>query len=86
MTPDNTAASAVKSLRVQSLLAEVPKTKIAQAVGINRLSVAKHLKSDDMRLSEFIATAQTVGVDPVKILDDAIKAEKEKDSQTTQAA
>lgn len=39
-----------------------------------------------MRLSEFIATAQTVGVDPVKILDDAIKAEKEKDSQTTQAA
>lgn len=76
----------MKSLRVQSLLAEVPKTKIAQAVGINRLSVAKHLKSDDMRLSEFIATAQTVGVDPVKILDDAIKAEKEKDSQTTQAA
>ncbi|MDF7641753.1 hypothetical protein PT279_09170 [Bifidobacterium sp. ESL0784] len=64
----------------------MPKTKIAQAVGINRLSVAKHLKSDDMRLSEFIATAQTVGADPVKILDDAIKAEKQKTSAVTEAA
>ena len=51
---NNAAASAVKSLRVKALLDEVPKTHIASKVGLNRMTVGKHLKSDDMSLSEFI--------------------------------
>lgn len=82
---NKTAASAVKSLRVQSLLEEVPKTRIAREVGINRQVVAKHLKSDDMRLSEFIKTANAIGADPIQILSDAMGSESEKASAATEA-
>lgn len=43
---NNTAASAAKSLRVKVLLDEVPKTYIASKVGLSRMTVGKHLKSD----------------------------------------
>ncbi|ERI87669.1 hypothetical protein HMPREF3193_01014 [Bifidobacterium breve] len=43
---NNTAASAVKSLRVKVLLDEVLKTYIASKVGLSRMTVGKYLKSD----------------------------------------
>lgn len=87
MTPANTpAASAVNSLRVKALLDEVPKTYIASQVGLSRESVRKHLKSDDMYLSEFINIALAINADPVRILAEAIKStEKEKASAATDA-
>ncbi|MEE8668376.1 MAG: hypothetical protein SOI13_01110 [Bifidobacterium mongoliense] len=85
MTPDNISASAVNSLRVKSLLDEVPKTLIAKAVGMNRQVVARHLKSGDMRLSEFIKTAHALGADPVKVLADAVTEEKKKAPAATGA-
>jgi hypothetical protein len=82
---NSAAASAVKSLRVKSLLDEVPKTRIARHVGVSRQAVAKHLKSDDMRLSEFIKTAQTLGEDPIQVLSDAIAEETKKAPAATGA-
>ena len=65
---NNAAASAVKSLRVKALLDEVPKTHIASKVGLNRMTVGKHLKSDDMSLSEFIKTAFALNANPAQVL------------------
>ncbi|MFC2617633.1 MAG: hypothetical protein ACFNZP_00155 [Bifidobacterium dentium] len=61
---NTTAASAVKSLRIKALLDEVPKNKIARELGVSRPTVAKRLKGDDMKLSEFIQTARILGADP----------------------
>ena len=88
-TPAHTAAaSAVRSLRVQALLSEVPKTQIAKNVGVNRMTVAKHLKSDDMSLNMFIRTAQAIKADPVKILAEAIESiqKQEEASDTADAS
>lgn len=67
------AASAVKSLRVKSLLDEVPKTEIAQRTGVNRMTVAKRLKRDDISLAAFISTAKAIDADPVEILREEMK-------------
>lgn len=75
---NTTAASVVKSLRIKALLDEVPKNKIARELGVSRPTVAKRLKSDDMKLSEFIQTARILGADPVQVLDAAIRDEKTK--------
>ncbi|WP_223848100.1 hypothetical protein [Bifidobacterium tissieri] len=56
------------------MLNEVPKTQIARAVGVNRMTVAKHLKGEDMSLKMFISTAQAIRADPVQILADAIES------------
>ncbi len=78
---NTTAASAVKSLRIKALLDEVPKNKIARELGVSRTTVAKRLKGDDMKLSEFIQTARILGADPVQVLDAAIHDEKQKSPQ-----
>lgn len=78
---NTTAASAVKSLRIKALLDEVPKNKIARELGVSRATVAKRLKSDDMKLSEFIQTARILGADPVQVLDAVIRDEKQKSPQ-----
>lgn len=83
---NTTAASAVKSLRVKALLDEVPKTRIARELGISRPTVAKHLKGDDMSLSEFIKTAQILNADPVQVLDEAIRDNEEKKSPQMEPA
>lgn len=77
----------MKSLRVKALLDEVPKTHIASKVGLSRTTVGKHLKSDDMSLSEFIKTATALNADPVRVLAEAIKSTqaKEKASAATDA-
>jgi ribosomal protein S7 len=67
------AASAVKSLRVKSLLDEVPKTAIAREMGVNRATVAKRLKSDDISLGAFIEMSDAIGADPVEVLQQAIQ-------------
>jgi DNA invertase Pin-like site-specific DNA recombinase len=72
------AASAVNSLRVKSLLDEVPKTEIAERTGVTRLTVAKRLKRKDMSLSAFIDTADAIGADPLKIWKDALADKEEK--------
>lgn len=71
------AASAVKSLRDQSLLDEVPKTLIAKKTQVDRNTVTHRLKASDMTLSAFIATAQAINADPVDVLDRAIKSVEE---------
>lgn len=71
------AASAVKSLRVKALLDEVPKKQIAEELGISRPTAAKRLKSDDIPLSEFIKTARLLNVDPIDVLDRAIRSVEE---------
>ncbi|MEE8666938.1 MAG: hypothetical protein SOI64_01095 [Bifidobacterium mongoliense] len=52
---------------------------------MNRQVVARHLKSGDMRLSEFIKTAHALGADPVKVLADAVTEEKKKAPAATGA-
>ena len=77
---NNAAASAVKSLRVKALLDEVPKTHIASKVGLNRMTVGKHLKSDDMSLSEFIKTAFALNANPAQVLAEAIESTQAKET------
>lgn len=81
------ASSAIRSLRVQTLLDEVPKTKLAQELGVNRATISKYLKSDDMSLDMFLSIAKAANVDPIKILSDAIaqnkKASAGTDAQST---
>ncbi|KFI65723.1 hypothetical protein [Bifidobacterium cuniculi] len=81
---DNTvAASAIRSLRVQTLLDEVPKTRIAQALGVSRPTVAKYLKADDMSLDMFLSIADIVGVDAADIIRQATeKASEEADAES----
>ncbi|WP_172147200.1 hypothetical protein [Bifidobacterium panos] len=69
-------SSAVKSLRAKALLDEVPKTQIAEDLGVTRQTVARRLKANDMMLSDFISTAEAVGADPVDVLAEAIGAEQ----------
>lgn len=75
------AASAVKSLRDKSLLDEVPKTEIARKTGVSRNSVAKRLKSGDMKISVFLDTASAVGADPLAILRKAMEGNASKSSR-----
>lgn len=70
-------SSAVKSLRAKALLDEVPKTQIAEDLGVTRQTVARRLKSNDMMLSDFISTAEAIGADPVDVLAEAIGAEQQ---------
>ena len=67
------AATAVKSLRVKALLDEVPKTAIAEQIGVSRATVARRFKYDDIPLSAFISTAQAIDADPVEVLRKAIQ-------------
>ena len=69
-------SSAVKSLRAKALLDEVPKTQIAEDLGVTRQTVARRLKANDMMLSDFISTAEAIGADPVDVLAEAIGAEQ----------
>lgn len=86
MTPANKpAASAVKSLRVKALLDGVPKTVIAAAVGLNRVTVGKHLKKADMSLDEFVETALAIGADPVQVLAEAIESTRKKETASDAA-
>lgn len=81
----STASSAIRSLRVQTLLDEVPKTKLAQELGVNRATISKYLKSDDMSLDMFLSIAKVADIDPIKILTDAM-AQEEKAPADTDAA
>ena len=72
MNISSVTSSAVKGLRVKALLAEVPKTAIARKLGVNRATVAKTLKGNDIKLSAFVQTAQMVGADPVQLLAEAM--------------
>ena len=65
-------ASAVKSLRDHSLLDEVPKTEIAKKTGVDRNTVAHRFRAGDMPLSAFIGTSLAIGLDPSKIIADAM--------------
>lgn len=85
MSHDETSASAVKSLRVKALLDEVPKTEIARKTGMNRATVRKYLKGDDIKLSAFVQLARAIGADPVEVLADAI-SKNQPTVETTQAA
>lgn len=82
---NNAAASAVKSLRVKALLDEVPKTYIASKVGLNRMTVGKHLKSDDISLSEFIKTAIALNANPAQVLAEAIESTQAKEKASAAA-
>lgn len=73
MNISSVTSSAVKSLRVKALLDKVPKTQIADALGVTRQTVARRLESDDMMLSDFISTAEAIGADPVAVLAKAIE-------------
>lgn len=80
---NNPAASAIRSLRVQTLLDEVPKTRIAQALGVSRPTVAKYLKADDMSLNMFLSIADIIGADAADIIRQATKkASEEADAQS----
>ena len=67
------AEAVVHILHDRQLLDKVPKTKIAQDTGVNRMTVTKRLEADDIGVQALIATAESIGVDPVEILQTAIK-------------
>lgn len=68
------AASAIRSLRVRTLLEEVPKTRLAKELGVNRATVSKYLKADDMSLNMFLSIAKAANVDPIPLLAEALSA------------
>lgn len=72
----NPAASAIKELRIRTLVDEVPKTQIAREIGVNRSTVAKYLKADDMSLNMFLQIAKAADVDPIPILYNATHKEQ----------
>lgn len=78
------AASAIRSLRVRTLLDEVPKTRLAKALGVNRATVSKYLKADDMSLNMFLNIAKAANVDPIPLLSEAVQ-EQEKAPAATDA-
>ncbi|MDE5641275.1 MAG: helix-turn-helix transcriptional regulator [Bifidobacterium castoris] len=75
---DNAAASAIRSLRIETLLKEVSKTELARATGLHRQTVAKVLKSNDMSLSTFIGLCKAADLNPAELVTQAIKEEESK--------
>lgn len=71
---NNIAASAMKRLRVEAMLREVPKTQIAQITGLHRQTVAKYMRSPNAPLDAFIAISAAIGTNPAQIIDDAVRS------------
>lgn len=67
------AESVVQILHDHQLLNKVPKTKIAQDTGVNRMTVTKRLEADDIGAQALIATSESMGIDPLKVLGEAIQ-------------
>jgi nitrogenase subunit NifH len=67
------AASAVELLHKSALVSEVPKTQIARRVGTRRQTVAKRFEKGDMKMTDYLKTAEAVGADPVEVLQQAIQ-------------
>lgn len=69
------AARITSASRDKALLAKAQMTRIAKRCGVNRMTITRHLDGDDLRMSEFLATAVEAGFDPVQALSDGIKGE-----------
>lgn len=85
--PDHkeTAKKAIDNLRIARLLEEKPKTELAQELGINRMTIARRLKSEDVMLSDYLAIATALGVDPIENLEKAIVDANEKAADSAAA-
>ncbi|MCI1914617.1 MAG: hypothetical protein LKJ05_02655 [Bifidobacteriaceae bacterium] len=70
------AARAVELLRKAALVSEIPKTKIASQIGARRQSVAARFEKGDMKMTDYLKTANAIGVNPVEILQEATDANK----------
>lgn len=71
------AARAVQILHDRQLLDKIPKTKIAEATKVSRVTVSKRLDSNDITLSALISTAESLDLNPVEVLKNAIQESAE---------
>lgn len=67
------AEMAVDGLRREARAAEVPQAVIGQVIGKSRQTVNVKFRSGDMRLTEFVNIAQSLGISPHKVLERAEK-------------
>ena len=67
------AEMAVDGLRREARAAEVPQADIRQVIGKSRQTVNVKVRSGDMRLTEFVNIAQSLGISPHKVLERAEK-------------
>ena len=67
------AEMAVDGLRREARAAEVPQADIGQVIGKSRQTVNVKFRSGDMRLTEFVNIAQSLGISPHKVLERAEK-------------
>lgn len=76
------AAFATNALLCAAVLAKKTKVQLADALGINRNTLAKNFDTGDMKLTEFLQLSSLLGQNPSKILEQAEKqaalASKEK--------
>ncbi|KAE8127323.1 hypothetical protein [Bifidobacterium tibiigranuli] len=82
MTANSTtiAALAVDNLRRQSRASEISQGVIADKLHTARQTINSKFKRGDMKLTEFIRIAQTVGAIPHEILQDAEKRSESADN------
>ena len=62
------ATKAVRELRIKAFINNKSNTAIASEVNQSRQTVARKLKSTDMKLSDFFSFSEAAGTDPVEIL------------------
>lgn len=65
-------SAAIEKLRREALASEVTETRLAPQLGMTRQTLASRYKAGNMKLSEFVAAAYIIGVDPAAILQTTI--------------
>lgn len=70
--------AAIRLLRAEVLMSDKSMTQIAQMLGVDRQTIGRRLSRETMPMDAFIGIADAIGSDPVALLAEAAKKEKEK--------
>lgn len=78
--------AAIRLLRAEVLMSDKSMTQIAQMLGVDRQTIGRRLSRETMPMDAFIGIADAIGSDPVALLAEAAKKEKEKAPAASGAA
>lgn len=78
--------AAIRLLRAEVLMSDKSMTQIAQMLGVDRQTIGRRLSRETMPMDAFIGIADAIGSDPIALLAEAAKKEKEKAPAASGAA
>ena len=66
-----TAGAAVRKIKRHALADEISLEDLSKNVGISRQTLTQHFRRGDMKITEFVALASTLNLNPAAVLREA---------------